>query len=504
MSTGKRIAWFAGASLLIWAAVMGLVYRTNQARKTSGDLTAMSGDVTAKGEIRKYYHVYRGGVKAGYLIASRVTWKNLKVLREEAVLKVNFSGMSREIFIQSTAGVDSASMRLEYSDFRMQSGAHVFAFNSSLNEDSLLINVRMNSLSPWRRGVFITGGNILPEVALPFWLRYSPSSNGSVQVFDPVIFAPREANVVRGATETLKIQGRNIAASKYDIRSGEGHASVWVDSLSWLVRGEGIRLLGPALGEFTLELAGNRDIFFLPIETTLGRDAVRSWSIPIEQAIPNPRGIEYLEVELDGVRAATVDIESPNKKVLSLNPLTLGIHNRPVAEGERLSTLLHVASVDTALVGASDYIQSKDARMARAALEIVGAERDTLSMARSINRWVYGNVRKDSATVITRSIDILRSLRGGCDEHTKLFTALARSIGIPVQINAGLVYENGSFRYHSWPSVFAGGTWRDLDPWYGQDAADAAHIALVRGDFERLNEIIRLIDVLSVKVLTYR
>jgi ABC-type glutathione transport system ATPase component len=28
--------------------------------------------------------------------------------------------------------------------------------------------------------------------------------------------------------------------------------------------------------------------------------------------------------------------------------------------------------------------------------------------------------------------------------------------------------------------------WYDLDPWYGGDMADATHIALVRGDFERL------------------
>jgi transglutaminase-like putative cysteine protease len=86
----------------------------------------------------------------------------------------------------------------------------------------------------------------------------------------------------------------------------------------------------------------------------------------------------------------------------------------------------------------------------------------------------------------------------------KLFAALARSIRIPVQINMGLIYENGAFRYHSWPSVLAGGDWHDLDPWYGQDTADAARVALVRGDFERLSELLRLIDSFTVTILEYR
>ena len=62
----------------------------------------------------------------------------------------------------------------------------------------------------------------------------------------------------------------------------------------------------------------------------------------------------------------------------------------------------------------------------------------------------------------------------------------------------------GVFRYHSWPSVFIYDYWYDLDPYYGQDKADATHIALIRGDFEKLVELLRIIGKVSVTILDYR
>ncbi|MCD6307930.1 MAG: transglutaminase domain-containing protein, partial [Candidatus Latescibacteria bacterium] len=105
---------------------------------------------------------------------------------------------------------------------------------------------------------------------------------------------------------------------------------------------------------------------------------------------------------------------------------------------------------------------------------------------------------------ITRSIDILRLKRGACDEYTKLFTALARSIGIPTLVNLGYVYRAGAFRYHSWPTVFIGGMWHDLDPFFGQDSADATHVAIVRGGFDKIIELLRIQGKMSISVLDAR
>ena len=141
---------------------------------------------------------------------------------------------------------------------------------------------------------------------------------------------------------------------------------------------------------------------------------------------------------------------------------------------------------------------------------LLGLGRANLPVARYLldkggEVFVYDeNMEKLEGIDITRSIDVLRDMRGGSEEHTKLFTAMTRSIGIPTQINLGIVYKEGAFRYHSWPSVFTDGMWHDLDPFFGQDRADATHIALVRGDFEKLVELIRIMGVISINILDYR
>jgi hypothetical protein len=220
--------------------------------------------------------------------------------------------------------------------------------------------------------------------------------------------------------------------------------------------------------------------------------------------IPLNRDISFLEIEFVGLRAANVDITASNKRIVSLNPLIMEIYNRPVAEGNSLIDEMNMAAIDTSLLGMSDYIQPYDARVIRTAQSITAALQDTLEKAHALNQWVFTNVKKEKGLDIVRSLDILRDLRGDCDEHTKLFTALARSTGIPTQINTGLVFKDQAFRYHSWPSVFVNGVWNDLDPTFGEDAADATHISLVRGDFDKLIELLRIINSLSLIIRLYR
>lgn len=503
MKAGRRTYAFLAGTALVWLLVMGLVYRANRG-VDDVDPLSLSSEITVKKETKQFFGIHREGVKSGYMIASQLSLKGLRVLREEVVLKVNLSGISRELFIRSTTGIDSVTGKMLYLDCHMQSGEHDYFFKGTVHRDSLLINIKSNAQTPWRRGMFPVDENVVPLTALPFLMHYSPDSSFTRQVFDPVRFSPLTVKVVRGEAERRKIAGVDMNLRRYYLDFDGKRSVVWLDSLGRMVREEGAALYGEALGEFTVEQDRRKDVFMLPIETTLGKDVLDSLRLSPGLAIPNPRTVKYMEIELDGIRAPGIDTDAPNKEVKSFNPVVLAIHDTPVFSGDRLKQMLVTMSHDTSLTGTSDYIQSKDARMSRTARGIVAAGTDTLSMARAIGRWVSGKMKRDEQLTIARSSDVLHDLRGGRDEYVKLFTALTRSIGIATQINTGLVYDKDAFVYHSWPSVFAGGTWHDLDPWYGQDTADAARVSLVRGDFEHLSEYLKLVNILSLKVLTYR
>jgi transglutaminase-like putative cysteine protease len=113
---------------------------------------------------------------------------------------------------------------------------------------------------------------------------------------------------------------------------------------------------------------------------------------------------------------------------------------------------------------------------------------------------VYENVAKEVTISVPSALDIYRTRRGDCNEHTVLYVALARAIGLPARTAAGLVYLNGSFYYHAWPEVYLNG-WVPVDPTFGQFPADAAHLRFVVGGLARQLELVTLIGRLTIDVV---
>jgi hypothetical protein len=68
-------------------------------------------------------------------------------------------------------------------------------------------------------------------------------------------------------------------------------------------------------------------------------------------------------------------------------------------------------------------------------------------------------------------------------------------------MNVGLAYANGRFYYHAWPSVYVG-EWVDMDPTFGQNIVDVAHIRLIEGDLSKQLDIIKLLGCISLEVIS--
>ncbi len=503
MEKNSKITVTSGIAFVLWLISMGLIYHAHYIKGVEDELGYVTSDIEFTSEERQYYNIYRNGKKIGYRYESWIPQPNVIICLEENVIKMNLAGLSREIFFQSVVGIDSTTYITKQIAFTLDSGSHVYIFEGTVSGDSLNIEVKKNLLEPRRKGTFIVDENITIPVALPFLMHTSPTETMSFMVFDPVIFSDYLVDCARRGKEIVIIENKSFNVERYDLIYKNTLSSMWIDNNGRLVKANGYMLFGGELGNISIERA-SVNVSQLPLEVSFGNDILKELAIYPDKPINNPRNTEYLKIELDGIRAANIDVTSSNKEMLSLNPVVFGIYNKPVITGERKLREIKIASIDTSIVGTSDYIQSKDARFSRTAGELISAEKDTLSMARALNMWVFENVEKMSGLDIIRSVDILRERKGDCDEHTKLFTALARSVGIPTQINMGLVYDNGRFRYHSWPSVFVDGVWYDLDPTLGQNAADATHIAFVKGDFEKLVELLRIVGKMSIKVLDYR
>jgi transglutaminase-like putative cysteine protease len=94
----------------------------------------------------------------------------------------------------------------------------------------------------------------------------------------------------------------------------------------------------------------------------------------------------------------------------------------------------------------------------------------------------------------------LQNRVGDCNEHAVLLTALARAVGIPADVEAGLVYLKGRFYYHAWNVLYLG-TWITADSVMGQLPADVSHIRFVRGT-ERQIDLIRIMGKLRIEIVS--
>ena len=221
-------------------------------------------------------------------------------------------------------------------------------------------------------------------------------------------------------------------------------------------------------------------------------------------ALPGRDGPASLRVRLGGTSLAGFDLQGGRQR-LEGNTLRIAREGRDVltADWSLASRAPGFRQRFDAELRAEPLLQSDDPTIVALAVRIAGNERDPRVVAERINRWVHDSLAKEITLSVPNAVQVLRTRRGDCNEHTQLFTALARAVGIPTRIATGLAYVNGKFYYHAWPEIRLR-DWVAVDPTFGQFPADAAHLRFVRGGLTRQGELLRLVGTLKIEVLDSR
>ena len=117
--------------------------------------------------------------------------------------------------------------------------------------------------------------------------------------------------------------------------------------------------------------------------------------------------------------------------------------------------------------------------------------------------FVYQYIEDDYTANPLTLMDIIARRKGDCSEHAKLFTAMARALGIPCRTIRGLVYlgdESQEFGLHAWNEVVIDGIWVPVDPTWGQTLVDATHIRFSM-DISQEWQFMAVIPKMKIKVL---
>lgn len=218
---------------------------------------------------------------------------------------------------------------------------------------------------------------------------------------------------------------------------------------------------------------------------------------------PPRRGVHRLLVRWSGIDQAITIPSDDTQRLLDAQRLEVTAPRAAEVEAVAAAAAAPAQHAELADALAADpLVQSSHARIRAQARTIVGKESDPWRIARRIHDWVFREIDKEIVASLPSALDVLSTRVGDCNEHTVLFTALARAAGVPTRIAIGVVWsdELGGFGYHAWPEVWVG-RWVWMDPTLGQPIADATHIKLVSGSFERWPQVMAFLGRLQLEIL---
>jgi transglutaminase-like putative cysteine protease len=221
--------------------------------------------------------------------------------------------------------------------------------------------------------------------------------------------------------------------------------------------------------------------------------------VPVtNERIDDPRNVRRLTLRLEGIDdLSRADLDGVGQRVDG-NEIAL-IDSRTLRSGP--------ADPRAAAYLAPEPLLESDDPMIRAEAErAVGDATSNRDRAERLTRHVNGLLDKKPTVSLPSAREVLRTRVGDCNEHTALFVAMARSVGIPARIAVGMVFMHGAFYYHAWPEVYLAesqtrGLWLPVDPTLNQFPADATHLRLARGGLDQQAAILPLIGRLKMTVV---
>ncbi|RKU36281.1 hypothetical protein C6495_04030 [Candidatus Poribacteria bacterium] len=425
-----------------------------------------------------WYNVTLMGTKIGYMHTYRenAVYQGEAVKRNKVDMVMSLKGLGTNLTIETT--------RLEYT------GANLMPryFLSTSNEDGskqvegrivdgiAYIKVTLNGETT-ESETSVPPGTVSEFMSIDALLSQKPIRIGDKQTVHSFIFdllKPVKTELEVIAEETLTYQGAEkqvyVLKQTTDMMGGIT-AQVWVDSDGVTYRTE-VPLMGLSMA-MTKTDRGTALGDIGEVDIVLRTRILPGGKRPTPKAERLVAEVRMTEGSISNAVMSTamqqLEVTSEQTGKLSIQISTVDAESCPD---------LPIQDEESAFLGSSAYIQTGHPEILAKALEILAGETNSWRAAKQLNQWVYTAITdKELSGGYNSSLTTLGSRSGDCTEHTVLFIALARSVGIPARICSGIIFSQDAFYYHFWPEVYVG-RWVQTDPTLGQTLADANHIQL--------------------------
>ena len=474
--------------LVAWAATIGLLVHRSYVQASS----RLATDLARYGSTAQWRGVYYKGEKIGFTVSQTIARDDGFELQEDGRLQMALLGAVSAARLRTTARVDRA-FALQSFDFSLDPGTG--AVEVSGRVEGLTLHLAVTTAS----GTHNERRELTEPPMLTTNLARRLANDGLVPgvrhqwtVFDPATLRNATVAVEIGKRENTRVDAAQVPAFRVDISFESLRTTSWITDTGEVVREES------PIGLMTVrESAENAQRLAVPgyIQTDLLEAAA---VVPItKERIDEPRDVRRIRMRLEGADLAGADVQGVGQTV-SGNVVEI-VDAQGLRAGREDADAHRFLSPEPLIESDAPEIKAEAERA-------VGTVQGVRARAERLTRHVNGLLEKKPTVSLPSAREVLRTKVGDCNEHTALFVAMARSIGIPSRIAVGLAYVRGAFYYHAWPEVYIDegngrGLWLPVDPTFNQFPADATHLRLARGGLAQQASVIPLIGRLKVAIL---
>jgi hypothetical protein len=495
--------------LAVWLAVVGWhvkreYFRPEAERLAAGARTLAPG--------AHWYVIRMDGVAIGFAQSRLDTLPTGYVFNDDITLDVPAMG---EIHRSRATTRVELGPTLDLLGFRFALDSEIGKFDvrGDVQPDSTIALI-MNAGGGEQRSTMRVSGSMLLDAAMTLRMAASNAlrvgNEFTARVFDPSSLSERDVLVSVTARDTIVVSdsarmnnGRweatlldSVPVWRVEQKYGGVTIANWVDEDGQIVRAESP--LGFTIERTYYELARQEWMAGRGKNLAAGYGAlIEGTAISSNVDVTRVDEQPQLAVRLGGVDLEGFDLEGGRQQLrgdtLIITRETLGRpagYTLPYRGGGAIAQELE----------ATPLIQANDARIRQTAQRIANGATDPAVVAQRLTEWVYDELDKNVTLSVPSALQVLEAKSGDCNEHTVLYVALARSLGLPARTAVGLVHLRGTFYYHAWPEVWLG-EWVAMDPTLGQVPADASHLRFLIGGLARQVELIRLIGRLQLEVI---
>ena len=459
--------------------------------------------------VDRWYEVYLGGGKVGYV--SDIMQKDGDVIksRNEFVMQIKRAGQSIEITVEQETKEKISGELIEFSTETKMAGIPMLKKGRVEGEELVVYEKQ-----------FISGKETRyqfdPEGGMSWGLRKQVMENGfqeagktyelKVYSHDMGMKKPVKAKIICFGAKPIQIGEKKIKAFEVDMELKSPFGSMitksWFDENCVALK--------------TVMNMGGMKISIIEVPKKKAKkmeeeahELLLSSVVPLDAAVPNSDKNTFIMKAIKGKWSAKL-FEGNGQKIEKINDNSI----RVIVDQSLKKKKVEGETDLKPFLSSSVYLDTDDLLIQKLAKKGKGKAKTPQEIANKLTKFVFRYMSNKNYEVgFATASEVARNKAGDCTEHSILLAALGRALGIPSRVVTGLVYadefedQKDVLVYHMWTQFYIDDQWVNLDSALGLIKCPADRITFSVDSLEEdtiasVLPLMELINNLKVTVQT--